>query len=198
MLQALLEKLGIKNIDDLKPAERATYIQWAKVLEKGEITIDDLKILLPKELDRAHQELRGFDNSAEKDLFYKAYAELCSNIMKIILAPAKERDNLKSMLKKKFNIDEKGRLSKHQHFHDSKSKENLDRILRRGAGSLKTRRHRFPHKARRSYLTASDLERYLKVLVPELIRRIAIRAAGGTRKEEVNSLSTPCAISGAS
>ena len=105
MLQALLEKLGIKNIDDLKPAERATYIQWAKVLEKGEITIDDLKILLPKELDRAHQELRGFDNSAEKDLFYKAYAELCSNIMKMILAPAKERDNLKSMLKKKFNID---------------------------------------------------------------------------------------------
>ena len=38
MLYALLEKLGIKSLADLKPAERATYINWAQVLEKGDVS----------------------------------------------------------------------------------------------------------------------------------------------------------------
>ena len=66
---------------------------------------DDLKKLLPIELDRAHAELRKFENSAEKDLFYKAYADLCQNIMKMILGPAKEREQLKAMLKQKYGIE---------------------------------------------------------------------------------------------
>lgn len=105
MLTALLEKLGIKSINDLKPAELATYTQWAHILSNGDITIDDLKKLLPIELDRAHAELRKFENSAEKDLFYKAYADLCQNIMKMILGPAKEREQLKAMLKQKYGIE---------------------------------------------------------------------------------------------
>ena len=75
MLSELLEKLGIKSIDDLKPSEQATYTKWAEVLS-GDTTIDDLKTFLPEERYRAHEELRKFDNSSEKDLFYKAYAEL--------------------------------------------------------------------------------------------------------------------------
>ena len=48
---------------------------------------------------------------------------------------------------------------------DSKSKENLDRILRVEPEALSPGDIEFL-KARRSYLTASDLERYLKVLGP--------------------------------
>ncbi len=29
MIQEILQKLGIKSIDDLKPSDRATYIQWS-------------------------------------------------------------------------------------------------------------------------------------------------------------------------
>jgi hypothetical protein len=105
MLQALLEKLGIKNFNDLKSSEKATYQQWAIVLSKADITIDDLKKFLPKELDRAHAELRKFENSAEKDLFYKAYSELCQTIVKFIVGSTQERDQLKQYLKQKYGIE---------------------------------------------------------------------------------------------
>ena len=105
MLNQLLEKLGIKTPDDLKPAELITYQQWATILAKPEATIDDLKKLLPKELDRANAELRKFDNSEKKDAFYKAYCELCQTITKIITAPTQERDNLKLFLKNKYGIE---------------------------------------------------------------------------------------------
>lgn len=101
----ILQKLNIRSIDDLKPAEKATYQQWAVVLAKGDITIDDLKKLLPAELERAHAQLRSFENSEKKDLFYKAYAELCQNITKIITGPTKEREQLKAMLKQKYGVE---------------------------------------------------------------------------------------------
>ena len=37
----ILVKVGIKSIDDLNPAEKATYQQWSAILENS--TIDDLK-----------------------------------------------------------------------------------------------------------------------------------------------------------
>jgi hypothetical protein len=104
MIDALLEKLGIKSIDDLQPAERETYRAWAQVLAKQDVTIDDLKTLLPKELERANHELQNHENSHDKDLFYKAYASLCENLTKIILTPARERDTLRAFLKQKFNL----------------------------------------------------------------------------------------------
>lgn len=105
MLNFLLEKLGIKSPDDLKPAELATYQNWARILAKPEATIEDLKVLLPKELDRANAELRKHENSPKKDAFYKAYCELLATISKIISAPTQERDALKQFLKTKYGIE---------------------------------------------------------------------------------------------
>lgn len=105
MLDALLEKLNLKSPDQLTTAERETYQQWSQILAKGDVTIEDLKKILPKELDRAHTELRNFENSKEKDMFYKAYAELCENISKIIIAPQQQREHLRAFLKSKFGIE---------------------------------------------------------------------------------------------
>jgi hypothetical protein len=105
MLDKILQKLNLKSIDDLKPEERETYRQWAQVLAKTDVTIDDLKTILPKELERANHELHDHENSPKKDSYYKAYASLLENLTKIILTPAKERDSLRVFLKKKFNLD---------------------------------------------------------------------------------------------
>jgi hypothetical protein len=105
MLNELLEKLGIKSPEDLKPEELKTYTAWAYILAKPEATIDDLKKLLPKELERANHELQNFDNSDKKEMYYKAYATLCENITKIISAPAQERETLKQFLKTKYGIE---------------------------------------------------------------------------------------------
>lgn len=104
-ISSILAKVGIKSIDDLKPSEQATYRAWSAILSKPDVSIEDLKTLLPKELERAHSELRNFENSEKKDLFYKAYTQLCENITKMITAPAKEREQLKAMLKQKYGIE---------------------------------------------------------------------------------------------
>jgi hypothetical protein len=105
MLDKLLEKLGVKSIDDLKPAERDTYRQWAQLLAKADVTIEDLKGILPKELERANHELHSHENSEKKDSYLKAYCELLEWLTKTILTPAKERDALRAHLKNKFNLD---------------------------------------------------------------------------------------------
>ena len=51
MIKEILQKLGIRSIDNLKQDERATYMQWFAVLARDDVTIDDLKKLLPAELD---------------------------------------------------------------------------------------------------------------------------------------------------
>jgi len=105
MLELILQKLGLKSIDELKPLERETWRQWATILGKPDITIEDLKKLLPIEIARAHAELLKYENSKEKDLFQKAYITALETITKIIVTPSAERDSLRSMLKQKYGLD---------------------------------------------------------------------------------------------
>ena len=53
MIDQILHKLGVKSIDDLKPAERATWLAWSSILSKRDVTIEDLKKILPVEIERA-------------------------------------------------------------------------------------------------------------------------------------------------
>ena len=103
-LSDIFEKIGIKGIDDLTAEEKKTFRQWQNVLAKPETTIQDLKSILPKELERAYAELRKHDNSVQKDAFYKAYTTLAETILKIITAPEKERSQLTAFLKQKYNL----------------------------------------------------------------------------------------------
>lgn len=105
MIELILQKLGLKSIDDLTPAERATWQGWTTILGKADVTIDDLKKILPIELDKARAELLKYDNSPEKDLFHKAYITALETMTKIILTPEKERDNLRAMLKTKYQLE---------------------------------------------------------------------------------------------
>ena len=105
MIDQILQKLGLKSIDDLKPAEKSTWMQWSTILGKADVTIEDLKKLLPLEVDRAKAELLKYENSKEKDLFHKAYITALETITKLILTPAKERESLKAMLKQKYGIE---------------------------------------------------------------------------------------------
>jgi hypothetical protein len=105
MLDSLLEKLGIKSFDELKPAERATYTEYAKLLTQPDITVDDLKKFFAAELERANAELRKFSNNEKTQTYYQAYATFLVNIETFILAPTKQREELRARLKQQFNID---------------------------------------------------------------------------------------------
>jgi hypothetical protein len=105
MLDQILEKLGLRTFDELKPAERATYSEYARLLTLPDITIDDLKKFFAAENQRANAELRNFENGEKKQLYYQAYANFLTNIETFIYAPTKQREELRARLKQQFNID---------------------------------------------------------------------------------------------
>jgi len=71
MLEQILQKLGLKSIDELRPEEKATWMAWSVILGKPDVTLEDVKKILPAELERARTELLKFENSKEKDLFHR-------------------------------------------------------------------------------------------------------------------------------
>ncbi len=104
MLSKILEKLGVKDYSQLKEQERQTYLQWAEILNKPDVTIEDLKRMLPIEKERLLAELRNFDNDPKKDLYLKAALRNLEMLTDIIVTPEKAREELKSRLEKQFNL----------------------------------------------------------------------------------------------
>ncbi|HKQ06131.1 MAG TPA: hypothetical protein VJ464_13430 [Blastocatellia bacterium] len=104
MLKQILERLGVKDYSELKEQERQVYLQWAEILNKPDFTIDDLKKFLPIELARANEELRHWENSDKKELYYKAYARILQMLTDFLTAPEKERKALEGQLKQKYNL----------------------------------------------------------------------------------------------
>ena len=54
------------------------------------VKVEDLKKILPQEIERAKSELLKYENSKEKDLFHKAYITSLETITKLIITPAKD------------------------------------------------------------------------------------------------------------
>lgn len=59
-IRDLLDKLGLKGFEELKPHERPTYERWEKMLS-SEVNVEDLKKFLYKRLD----ELRNLREAEE-------------------------------------------------------------------------------------------------------------------------------------
>lgn len=103
MINEILTKLGLKY-EDLKDEERKIYDAWTAILNKSDVTIEDLKRILPSEIEKARAEHEKYENSEKAELFWKAYVRILSLLTSIISTPAKEREALKEQLKQKFKI----------------------------------------------------------------------------------------------
>src|SRR5918912_3241451 len=94
ILSQVLERFGVKDYSELKAEERATYLRWADTLNKPDLTIDDIKKFLPLELARANEELRHWENSDKKELYFTAYTQILQMLTDLLTAPEKERTAL--------------------------------------------------------------------------------------------------------
>ena len=103
LIERLLNKRGIKSIDDLKAKEREVYQAWMQVLTKPDTTIDDIKRVLPIETERVNAELRKYDNTERKELYLKAYANLLTFFTTLITSPEKQRNELKAQIEQQLN-----------------------------------------------------------------------------------------------
>jgi len=103
MISEILQSLGLKY-EDLKPEEKKVYDAWSAVLQKPDVTIEDLKRILPAELQKARAEHEKYENTEKAELFWKAYVRILSMLTSIITTPGQEREALKEQLAKKFSL----------------------------------------------------------------------------------------------
>lgn len=105
MLQLLLEKLGITNYESLTAEEKKTYETWGEILTSHDVTLDDVRKLAASESERAHAEIKKFENSKERQLFFQALARLTDTFKLFIDTPAAQRDTLRAHLKQTFKVE---------------------------------------------------------------------------------------------
>lgn len=98
-LNKVLESKGIKNLTDLTPEERETYLAWDKILSEGKVTVDKILEFCERELARIDAVWRqsvisGRDipqNLVLLRVVYKTLADL-------IKAPKEEKAQLEEYL----------------------------------------------------------------------------------------------------
>lgn len=105
MLNELLEKLGIRNFDELTAEERKTYQEWGKVLAARDVTLDDVRRLVATESQRAHDEMKKFDNSEKRHTFYQALSHLTDTLKIFLDTPSAQRDALRAHLRTTFKVE---------------------------------------------------------------------------------------------
>ena len=70
-LNEVLQKLGIKNYEDLRADERETYREMEEVLQE-EMDVDKIKQWIDGELKNLLVDIANPDNSYDKEYFLKA------------------------------------------------------------------------------------------------------------------------------
>ena len=103
LIEKLLKKRGINDLNDLTDEEKAIYDEWEKVLSLSSLTLKDLEKFLNEQVPRLTKELIEPDISDKKNIYLKARIADFMAILAVIQKPKiakKELENyIKSLIK---------------------------------------------------------------------------------------------------
>lgn len=102
ILHQWLENRKLKY-EDLSAEEKKDYDYYSQVLNAPEVTIEDLRAFLPKQIERLENEQNDYQNSRDKDLFLKAQIRNLKMILAFIHSPEAKKKWLEETLKKQFS-----------------------------------------------------------------------------------------------
>src|ERR1035437_2870331 len=71
-VQEVLEAAGIKDFDELTTVDRETYFKLLEIAESSKVTLEDLKINIPKMRESVEYVLAVEDLPSKTDIFLKA------------------------------------------------------------------------------------------------------------------------------
>ena len=105
ILTEVLRKLG-KKYEELRPAGKATFDRWEKVLSSGPIDIPKLKEFLEGEKEAIERDLASYqyELNSKEDMFLKAELHLCMTILTLFESPEKAAKMLETYLKRLHKI----------------------------------------------------------------------------------------------
>lgn len=101
ILSKLLQKRGIKSIEELSGEEKVTFESYEKTLSEGEITIDGLKKFLTNQIEIIEGKWRDYESKNKENLI--PYHTTYKAILQAIDAPQEKRRNLENYLNSLLN-----------------------------------------------------------------------------------------------
>lgn len=98
LLAKWLDKLKVKNVNDLSSEEKATFDKWESILSEGEMTVDKIKEFCKTQKAIIETQYSNPDNSSKKDSVLKASLGFYNALIGIIESPKAEKEALEKHL----------------------------------------------------------------------------------------------------
>lgn len=98
ILEKILQKRGIKSVDELAPDEKADYEKWRSVLTKDELTTEDIKNFCRSQVEVIEMKWRDLDVEQGKKAELIPYHTVYRLLLLAIEAPSHAREALEKNL----------------------------------------------------------------------------------------------------
>ena len=94
LLEKLLRKRNIKDVQELDTEEQKTFDRWNEILSTSQVELEDLEMFIKEQLNKAIQEVANPDNSPQKDAKLKAAITIYQSLLGFIQKPRAEKEVL--------------------------------------------------------------------------------------------------------
>ena len=98
LIEKLLNKRGIKNIEELDKDEKETFEGWQSILSKEELTIGDVKQFCQSQVDVIENKWKDYNTENEKKAELIPYHTVYKTLLLAIDSPRSARENLENQL----------------------------------------------------------------------------------------------------
>ena len=98
ILTKLLERRGIKDVNELDKEERQQFETWQKILSKEELTIDDVKKFCQTQLEIIDTKWKDYDIPQAKKAEWINPHTIYKTLLQIIESPKAGREQLEQYL----------------------------------------------------------------------------------------------------
>ena len=103
LLQQWLDKIGIKNVNDLKSHEKQTFDDWNLILTEGEMTVEKILQFCKSQKRLIEANYTNPDNTEKKDYILKASLGTYNALISLLESPKAEREAVERDLIQKIN-----------------------------------------------------------------------------------------------
>lgn len=98
LLSKILEKRGIKSVNELTPEEYGTFEQWQAILSKDTLTTEDIKEFCQNNIDVIESKWRDLNIDQSKKAELIPYHTVYKTLLAAIDSPNAERMALENQL----------------------------------------------------------------------------------------------------
>lgn len=103
ILERLLKKRGIKNVDELSNEEKKDFENWRKILSKDELTLEDVKAFCQSQIDVIEGKWKDYSIPQSQKAEWIPYHTVYKTLEQAMLAPKSARENLEAQLNQLIN-----------------------------------------------------------------------------------------------